>query len=101
MELRFKREFSNKSVQMTPEQLNATYEAINKLALDELADLIIHLGDGTLAEIKDDVRNKPASSVVTTNNPAVYNKAKTRSPRPPYRGEPRQFRRGFFNTTPP
>jgi len=39
---------------MTPEQLNATYEAINKLALDELADLIIHLGDGTLAEIKDE-----------------------------------------------
>ena len=39
---------------MATEQLNAIYEATNKLTLDELADLVNRLGDGTLAEIKDE-----------------------------------------------
>lgn len=37
---------------MTPEQLEAVVKATKNLTVDELADLVNHLGDGTLDEIQ-------------------------------------------------
>ena len=37
---------------MTAEQIDATIEATDNLTVDELADFVNHLGDGTLTEIQ-------------------------------------------------
>lgn len=42
---------------MTTEQLEAVVEATKNLTVDELADLVNHLGDGTLAEIQKEPWN--------------------------------------------
>lgn len=44
----------NKANLMTPEKLDAAVKATGNLTVDELADLVNHLGDGTLEEIQNE-----------------------------------------------
>ncbi len=52
---------------MTTEQLNAAVKATDDLTIDELADLVNHLGDGTL----EDIHMEPWGYQITRFLPAI------------------------------
>ncbi len=55
---------------VTTERINAVVEATKNLTLDELADLVNHLGDGTLTEIQKEPWKHHVAHLLPANDDA-------------------------------